>query len=110
MFDAIFYTAHMNIARLRKAKGLSQTDLASMIGVEQPTISRIEKGSDGVTLRLLRQVAEALDTDIVTLFRDSREDGEDIIVQAYREISPERRQGWDDLARALLADQLQSRQ
>jgi transcriptional regulator with XRE-family HTH domain len=94
----VFYNYWMRVAQIRKAKGLSQSELASMIGVEQPTISRIEKGSDGVTLRLLNQVAEALGVETASLFIDSRVEGEEVILRAFRSMTAERQQGWLDLA------------
>ena len=45
------YLCGMQLARIRKSKGLSQVALAEIVGVEQPTISRIERGDEGVTLR-----------------------------------------------------------
>ena len=47
-YDAT-YSAHnraMNIATIRKSRGLTQTDLAEMTNITQPTISRLEKRQD----------------------------------------------------------------
>ncbi|MFD2843535.1 helix-turn-helix transcriptional regulator [Paracoccus cavernae] len=40
-----------NIARIRKARGLRQGDLAEMVGISQPHISRIEGGDEGPLCR-----------------------------------------------------------
>ena len=62
------YLCGMQLARIRKSKGLSQVALAEIVGVEQPTISRIERGDEGVTLRQLKAVAEALDITLAEMF------------------------------------------
>ena len=48
-FDDATYSAHnraTNIATIRKSRGLTQTDLAEMTNITQPTISRLEKRQD----------------------------------------------------------------
>jgi predicted XRE-type DNA-binding protein len=35
---------------MRKAKGLTQKDVAKILGVEQPEVSRIESGKDAFTI------------------------------------------------------------
>lgn len=47
----------MDIVTLRKERDLSQADLAALLGVTQPTISRLEKGQ----LRLDTRTALALE-------------------------------------------------
>jgi predicted transcriptional regulator len=49
------------IARLRIMRGLTQEELAEMVGTKQPSIARLESGKDTPTLGLLRRVAAALD-------------------------------------------------
>lgn len=95
------YYRGMRIAEIRKARGLSQTELAEMVGVEQPTISRLEKGNDSVTLRLVRQVAKALGVEVSDLFLDERTMAERALLQAFRSLPPDRQTGWLDMARAL---------
>lgn len=51
------------IAKLRKQKGLTQARLAEIIGVEQPTIQRWEKGKREPDLAQLFALAEALDVE-----------------------------------------------
>lgn len=48
------------LAALRKRRGLSQAKLAEMVGVEQPTIQRWEKGKRDPDLDNLRNLADAL--------------------------------------------------
>jgi len=102
MTPLAIYNVAMRAAQIRRQLGLTQAELAQMIGVEQPTISRLEAGSDAVTLRLLKQVAEALHVSVAELFLDEREAQEQALLDVYRALSPERQQGWIDLARVLL--------
>lgn len=88
------------IAEIRKQRGLSQVDLAEIVGVEQPHISRLERGSEAVTLRLLLQVAEALRVDLAELF-DDRTQAEAFLINVFRSLPPDRQAGWLDMARAV---------
>ncbi len=50
----------MTIAELRNQKGLSQQELAKLMGTSQQAISRIESGEyEGFTLKTLEKIAEA---------------------------------------------------
>ena len=50
----------MQIAELRERKGLSQQELAKLMGTSQQAISRIESGEyEGFTLKTLEKIAEA---------------------------------------------------
>ena len=48
------------MTRLRIAKGLSQAQLAKLVGTKQPGIARLESGKTEPKLSFLRRVAEAL--------------------------------------------------
>jgi len=50
----------LKIAELRDQKGLSQKELARLMGTSQQAISRIESGEyEGFTLKTLEKIAEA---------------------------------------------------
>jgi DNA-binding XRE family transcriptional regulator len=50
----------MKIADLRDQKGLSQQELAKLMGTSQQAISRIESGDyEGFTLKTLEKISEA---------------------------------------------------
>ena len=53
-----------NIAALRKAKGLTQEQLADMLGVSAPAVSKWETGSSYPDISLLCPLARALDTNV----------------------------------------------
>ncbi len=95
----------MRLAELRKRRGWTQVELAERAGCEQPTVSRAEKGSEAVTLRQLRQLADALGVTLADLFLDDRDAAENTLVRAFRGLPPDRRQGWLDLARTLAQSQ-----
>lgn len=48
------------IAELRKAKGMTQKNLAETTGLIQPNIARIENGRYSTSLDTLARIAEAL--------------------------------------------------
>ena len=48
------------VARLRILRGLSQRQLAEMVGTKQPSIARLESGKVEPRLSFLRRVVEAL--------------------------------------------------
>ena len=52
------------IARLRIKRGLTQTQLAEMVGTRQPSIARLENGSSVPSLSFLDRIATALDARI----------------------------------------------
>jgi len=48
------------VARLRMKLGLTQTQLAEMVGTKQPSIARLENGEGSPSLSFLEKVAGAL--------------------------------------------------
>ncbi|SHK05041.1 DNA-binding transcriptional regulator, XRE-family HTH domain [Ruegeria lacuscaerulensis ITI-1157] len=89
--------------RLRKLKGWNQTMLAEAAGLEQSTISKIENGWDGATLRNLNYIAQALGVPTYQLFLDDVSDAEIRIIEVYRSLSDDRKRGWQDMAQSVLA-------
>ena len=64
---------HENLQNLRRAKGLSQEELAERIHVVRQTVSKWEKGLSVPDADLLIRLAEALDTSVSTLLGDAVE-------------------------------------
>ena len=52
------------VARLRLLRGLTQAQLAEMVGTRQPSIARLENGSSIPSLSFLNKIAAALDARI----------------------------------------------
>lgn len=59
---------HNNLAEVRKEKGLSQAELAKMVGVSRNTISSIETGQFSPTAKLALILCIALDRTFEELF------------------------------------------
>jgi HTH-type transcriptional regulator / antitoxin HipB len=64
------------VQSVRLARGMTQQQLASLIGKQQKTISAIENGSAGTKLETLLSVIATLDLDLQVIPR--RKDGLDI--------------------------------
>lgn len=60
-----------NIRKLRKAKGLSQLQLAIDADIPKSQIGRIERAEINTTLLTLEKIANALTIEIVNLFVES---------------------------------------
>ena len=52
------------VARLRMLRGLTQAQLAEMVGTRQPSIARLENGSSHPSLSFLNKIAAALNARI----------------------------------------------
>jgi transcriptional regulator with XRE-family HTH domain len=59
----------LNLRHLRKAKGLSQEDLADLAGVDRTYVSALERGIYSVTVDVLTRLASALGVDEAELVR-----------------------------------------
>lgn len=56
------------IKSFRKAKGLSQEQLAELVGIEQKHVSRLEVGTSYPTIDRLEKIAVALDVPMGSFF------------------------------------------
>ena len=59
---------HNNLTRFRKEKGLSQAELAKLVGVSRNTISSIETGQFCPTAKLALVICIALDKTFEEVF------------------------------------------
>ena len=66
------YDMIRSIIERRSKLGISQAQLANIIGTKQPAISRLEKGDSNTTLSTFFKVADALDLDISVKSRKKR--------------------------------------
>ena len=62
------YEIKKELIRLRLEKGLSQKDLADLVGTKQSAISRLENGSYNPSIEFLNKIAIALDTELHVTF------------------------------------------
>jgi len=62
--ESLELEAGYQIARLRILRGLTQAQLAEMVGTRQPSIARLENGSSVPSLSFLERIADALDATV----------------------------------------------
>ena len=65
--DEAFVSLALNLAQVRRDRGLTQEDLAQLIGTSQPRIAEIEGAQANPTLRTLAKIANALDVTVDAL-------------------------------------------
>lgn len=56
------------VARLRLQRGLTQAQLAELVGTRQPSIARLENGTSAPSLSFLNKIATALEARIEVRF------------------------------------------
>ena len=74
----------LNIRRIRKSRGLKQSTLAELVGVEDKTISRIEVGGNYPSMDLLVRLSKVLECDLTDMVRSS-----DAFANSVLSLSPE---------------------
>jgi transcriptional regulator with XRE-family HTH domain len=62
--DELVLSVGRRIAALRKARGITQAQLAERLGIAQKNAHRLESGTQNLTLRTIVKVAEALDVAV----------------------------------------------
>lgn len=77
-----------NIAGRRKMRGLTQEALAFLVGIEQQSLSRIEKGRVAPHFERLAAFAEALQCSVPDLFRLSGSEEEPHLASIADILSP----------------------
>ncbi len=68
------------IRRLRKARGLSLAEVAARTAFSIGFLSQIERGLSSASVKVLATLADALGTNIASLFEESADDDNDQIV------------------------------
>ena len=56
-----------NLRKIRKAKGLNQKELASLVGVSESSISQYETGGKNPSFEVALKIAEVLDCEFADL-------------------------------------------
>lgn len=72
--EALHEQTEYRLAELRQALGLTQSQLAEMIGRSQSAVSQIEHGEIALSLDMLRQIVAQLggEVEITAVFKDRR--------------------------------------
>ena len=76
MNDKLLSSRQRIISKLTEArlqKGMSQAELASLIGTQRSNICRIESGTQNLSLDMLIKISEALGKDVDMLLEERRE-------------------------------------
>ena len=60
----------LRIKEIRKARGMTQSDLAKMVGVDQSAVAQWEAGKSGPHRNKLSKLAQALGCSIDDLLRE----------------------------------------
>lgn len=82
----------MNLARIRELRGLTQRDLAEMIGMNAATVQRAEVGASSAKLETYKKCAAALNVTLSDIFCDDMEPIERELIAVFRQI-PESNHG-----------------
>ena len=71
--DALLSILAKNVRRCRNAKGWTQEELAHVSGFHRTYVGAVERGERNLTLSTLSALAEALDTTVIALLRESKD-------------------------------------
>lgn len=62
--------------KAREKKGITQAELAKLIGTKQPALSRLEHGGfSGATVATLKKIADALDMRLIVKLQNKKAQG-----------------------------------
>lgn len=61
-----------NVRRIRMERGLSQEDLADLVGISRNYVGMIERQENSPTVVMIERLAKALKVDPVQLFEEKK--------------------------------------
>ncbi len=67
--DRVVRSVGRRVAELRIEREMTQQQFADELGVSVQYVQRIEQGGQNLTIRLLVELAEALDVDVTAVFQ-----------------------------------------
>ena len=94
------------IADLRRAKGMTQEQLAGAVGVSAPAVSKWETSASCPDISLLCPIARALDTNVDTLLQFEEGLSQERISELVNDLVEKARAGNREEAEAMLLKQL----
>lgn len=56
-----------NLKRKRIEKNVTQAELAKKLGVSQPMLAQLERGTKNLTVNMAKEIANALKIDVIEL-------------------------------------------
>jgi transcriptional regulator with XRE-family HTH domain len=95
----------IRINEARKEAGLTQRELSTRLGISQPYLAQLERGERALSTVMQARIASAIGVDPIELvdFMAPDTSEEEELLDVFRRLSPERRAGWIDMARAAKA-------
>ena len=93
------------IRELRKRKGISQENLAELVGVEPPSICNIETGRNYPTFQTLEKIVNVLELTFSDVFKfEQHQEASDLLIEIDNLLkqNPERIQDFYKILKALL--------
>ena len=112
MTDPIDIAVGDRIRQLRKARGITQTELANAIGLTFQQVQKYEKARNRISASKLAQIATIFDVDVAELFRapvndDEGSSGDDVnqLLSYVNEMPVEVRRHFKDLLGAIVEHQ-----
>lgn len=94
----------MKLREIRKARGLTQEQLAELIGLDQSTVQRAENMHSSAKLDTFVLCAEALGVGLDAMFSDERTEDEALLLQAFRLMPPQLKRSVLSLAESVLSE------
>lgn len=82
---------HMKLAEIRRSRGLTQDDLAEMIGKSKSTLSRAENGAPSAMLETYIDCADALGVTLSDIFADEMHPAEAMLIDTFRRLDEQGR-------------------
>jgi transcriptional regulator with XRE-family HTH domain len=64
----------LRIRELRKARGMTQADLAKLVGVDQSAVAQWETGTSGPHRKNLAKLAQILECTVDELLKENKEE------------------------------------
>lgn len=75
----------------RLAQGLTQADLARRLGISQPSVARLEKAGDNVTVATLRRALNAMGRALVLQAVDAQPSYDESLLRSLQQLTPAER-------------------
>ena len=79
----------MNLKELRVGKGLTQKELADIIGVDTSSVSKYESGSSVPSFDVVKKLSAALDVSTDKLYGIENDNSEDMEILEYLKNNPD---------------------
>ena len=83
--------ASVLLREARRARGITQAELARRLGVKQPSVARLESAGNGVSVATLQRAAAALGGTLELKFTPGQPSIDDTLIASNLKLSPTER-------------------